>query len=233
MGYESLQGGGPKQEKVSTRIQELSAVAEADVVRLKAEATAEEKANTLAPETRVGQMPRGPREITGRELGVKVELAAANRAAGLLNLAQEGAQKEQPLGRAAVYEDVLLDISSSTPLSPIQGVNIGIEGTTGLKGYFEEGMKIHERTLQYQDNPAVAMRTIPYFYKDQRGRGPGRELSIAKQLGALTEGNPILLETTDVDNVHIKYARVKVPTANRYSYEERLRMSILVDYLKK
>lgn len=233
MGFESLEGGGPKKEKVLARIQELSAVAEADVARLRAEARAEEKAHTPAPETRVGQMPQGPREITGRELGAKVELAAADRAAGLLDIAQEGARKEQPFGRAHVYEDVLLDIGRSTPLSPIQGINIGRGGTTGLGDYFEEGIKIRERTLQSPDNPAIAMRVIPYFYTGQRGPRPGQELSVAKKLGALTEGNPILLEETDVDNVLIKYARVKVPTANKSSHEERLRMSVVVDYLKK
>lgn len=211
------------------RAQELLVSAEADVKRLREEAHKEEEQNTV--EYRKGA-PRFPREITEKELGVKVELAAAEKAVNWLHYAERGANEERPLGRGYVYKETLLDIAEGrrTP-GKLDTIVMGQTGTRGLHDYFEEEMRLSERTLEYPQNPAIAMRAIPYLYRDRR-RVNDYERVVEEALSRLKKGESVR-EATDLDNVYIEYARAMVPKERSDYSEERLQMSVVVDYLEK
>lgn len=203
--------------------QELLASAEADAKRLREEVRKEEDQNNK-------KAPRFPRKIEGRELGAKVELAAAEKAVSWLHLAEESVDKERPLGRGYVYKETLLDIAEGRHApGKIDSIVMGETGTRGLHDYFEEGMELNQETLEYQKNPAIAMRAIPYLYRDRR-RVRDYERVVEKTLSELKKGESVR-EATDVDSVYINYERLMVPKEHSDYSEERLQMSVVVDYL--
>lgn len=212
------------------RAQKLFVSAETDVRRLREEARKEEEKNTVEYQ----KNPRGlPREVAGRELRAKIELAAVEKATNWLHLAEGGANKERPLERGYMYKETLLDIAEGRMYQDkIDSIVMRQTGTMSLHGYFEEGMRFSENTLKYQKNPAIAMRAIPYLYQDRR-RVRDHERVVEQTLSNLKKGERVV-ESTDLDNVYIEYARVMVPKDKDSDYqEERLQMSVVVDYLDK
>lgn len=230
MQYESHRGVESKQKEVLIRVRELLVSAETDVKKLREEARKEEEQNTAE----YHKNTRGRvRKIAGRELGAKIELAAAEKATNWLSLTERGVNKERPLGRGYVYKEVLLDIAEGR-IAPdeLKSIVMSQEGTRGLHDYFEEGMKLSESILKYQDNPTIAMRAISYLYQDRR-RVSDHEHVVEQTLSNLKKGERVV-EGTDLDNVYIEYARVMVPKGKDSGYqEERLQMSVVVDYSDK
>ena len=219
-----------QQKEVLMRAQALLSSVDADIKKLQEQTQKEEEQNTVEYRKHTGGRPR---EITGRELGAKIELLAAQKAFSLLDFAVRNADQEQSLSSAHLYKETLLDIAE-IKIAPdkLDSIVIGKEGTQGLHGYFEEGMKLSERTLRYPQNPAIAMRVIPYLYQDRR-RVHDYEHTVEQTLSKLKQGERALT-ATDLENVSIEYARVISPKEIDPNYkEERLQMSVVMDYLKK
>jgi hypothetical protein len=223
--------------KITKTQEELLATAEDDVKRLQAEVHKEEAQNIS---TYLESPFRNPdrRYLYDRELGAKVELTAAQQAANILRFAGKGLTEEQPLGQGNIFELTLLDIPVEEAPFGREGyfhntVQFGPEGepTRGLDPYFEEGSKIKEETLKYPQNPALAMRVIPYFYRDQRVIRGFKEHDAKNILTHLQEGEQEVIGT-DLRNVSIRLARVRVPKEHSGYKEGRLQMSVVVDYLR-
>jgi len=155
----------------------------------------------------------------------------------ILAFSERGMKEEEPLGRAHVYKDILLDIPAGERSKQLPDgsrknyqIQIGNEGSSGLHDYLEDGMMINEERLRFPQNPAVAMRVIPYFYR-KRGRMMEYEGEVERTLSQLKQGERVV-NGTDLDNVSIVYERVSIPKEHSPYPEERLQMSVLVDYLK-